>query len=497
MQVRDFRAFEDSGVLQLGPINVVVGPNNAGKSSLIRALALLQEGLPADSRDVRLGRPAGEITLSVEDIASPWPSEGSDGPVDLRLLPNGGVTMELEIPTEARVGVNRFPNSEPSNFIYPFFSGRKTAAYDQTVNQGTTLAVGADLRHLPAKLARLSNPDFPSHEQYRAACEAVLGFVITAIPAPAGQQAGIYVGSGGASIPMEAMGEGVANVIGLLVDLTLADRKLFLVEEPENDIHPQALKALLDIVIESSARNQFVVSTHSHIVVRQLGGTTGAKVFYVRAEGLPPTATVQTLETTGERIEVLSDLGYELWDFDLWEGWIILEESSAERIVRDYLVQWFAPRLSRARTLAAGGQSAVSPTFDDFNRLFRFTHLEERYRNRAWVLVDGDEEGRRIVDDLRQRYTTWHPRQFRALSEGDFERYYPDRFADQVATALSQTGQVKREAKRALLAGVREFCDAEPEAARDEFADSATEVIRVLGEIEHELYPTDEPYASF
>ena len=41
------------------------------------------------------------------------------------------------------------------------------------------------------------------------------------------------------------MGEGVANIVGLLVDLCLAENKLFLIEEPENDIHPKALKGLL------------------------------------------------------------------------------------------------------------------------------------------------------------------------------------------------------------------------------------------------------------
>jgi len=486
VRVRNFRAFEDSGALDLGAINVIVGPNNAGKSSLIRALALLQEGLPLGGGDVRLGTDASTISMEVEEIASPWP-ERPDGTVDINLSSQGGFSIELGGPSVALVGVNRFPNSEPTNFIYPFFSGRKVAAYEPSVTQNTTLAVGPDLRHLPAKLARLSNPDFPAHGRYREACEAVLGFVVTAIPAPNGQQAGVYVGTGGASIPMEAMGEGVANVVGLLVDLTLAQGKLFLVEEPENDIHPQALKALLDRVVESSSRNQFVVSTHSHIVVRHLGSPSDARVVYVESEGLPPIASIRALDSTAERIEVLSDLGYDLWDFDLWEGWLILEESSAERILRDLLIPWFAPQLARVRTVSAGGQSGVPPTFDDFNRLFRFTHLEERYRDRAWVIVDGDAEGHRIVEQLRGRYTTWDPRQFRTWREEDFEHYYPSPFAGRVATTLALSGRAKREAKATLLTNVLDCSAADEQGARDLWAESAAEVIEVLTEIERQL----------
>jgi len=63
------------------------------------------------------------------------------------------------------------------------------------------------------------------------------------------------------------MGEGLANIVALLSELAVNSGKLFLIEMPENDLHPQALKALLDLILESSKRNQFIISTHSNIVV--------------------------------------------------------------------------------------------------------------------------------------------------------------------------------------------------------------------------------------
>jgi predicted ATPase len=46
------------------------------------------------------------------------------------------------------------------------------------------------------------------------------------------------------------------------------------IEEPETDLHPRALHGLLDLIVQSAAEhnNQFVISTHSNIVVRHLGG---------------------------------------------------------------------------------------------------------------------------------------------------------------------------------------------------------------------------------
>ena len=53
----------------------------------------------------------------------------------------------------------------------------------------------------------------------------------------------------------------------MLAEITLAKNKLFLIEEPENDLHPKALKALLELILESSASNQFVISTHSNTLI--------------------------------------------------------------------------------------------------------------------------------------------------------------------------------------------------------------------------------------
>src|SRR5206468_1389449 len=72
-------------------------------------------------------------------------------------------------------------------------------------------------------------------------------------------------------------------------------------------------------------------------------------------------------DAPAERRAVLEELGYELIDWDLWEGWLFLEESSAERIIREYLIPWFVSELGgRVRTISAGGVYRVAPRFDDF-----------------------------------------------------------------------------------------------------------------------------------
>lgn len=500
LRVQNFRSFVDSGVLDLGPINVMIGPNNAGKSSLLRAIYALQQGVGDLSPDSRSGAESPRIDMSLRELhtAQAWgmpgnsPNEGT-----LALLQRDLGRVELTPRGEATRGVEKLPDREPLHAIVPILARRKTVSYNEDVGEQQALLVSSNLRTLAAKLSRLGNYAFPVGQQYRDTCERILGFVVTAVPSPNGQRPGVYLPDR-STLPLDQLGEGVPNLVGILADLALSEDKIVLIEEPETDLHPQALKALLDLIEVSATvnRNQFMISTHSNIVLRQLGAADDARVFYVDAERgpLPITAQVEEIaRTPGARLRVLRDLGYSFSDFDLWDGWLILEESSAERIIRDYLVPWFAPRLARVRTLSTKGNSAVEPTFEDFHRLVRFTHLEEAYRNAAWVRVDGDEEGLRIVDRLRERYDTWEPDRFGTFPARRFEDFYPEAFRERVAALEGLGRQELREAKRELLDDVRAWLDEDEERGKTALAASASAVIADLETISQQLAASETP----
>ena len=55
------------------------------------------------------------------------------------------------------------------------------------------------------------------------------------------------------------MGAGLSGTLSLIVGLSVAKDQLFIIEEPEDDLHPAALKELLDAIAESSQSNQFII----------------------------------------------------------------------------------------------------------------------------------------------------------------------------------------------------------------------------------------------
>lgn len=500
IRLKNFRSFVDSGSIPLTQINVLVGPNNAGKSTILRGLHQLQIGLADLCADVRVGTPESRIEVDlVEGLSTKsWSVLESDAPfqfvAQIQSPDRRGGTLSFVVTQNGRnqAGEVRLPPTEPNHFIVPFLSKRKAAGYQEDIREQHVLSIAPDVSNLAARLSRLGNSGFPFHDAYAKACLSILGFVVTAVPSQSGQRPGVYFPDG-ATLPIDQLGEGVPNIVHLLTSLAVSEGKLFLVEEPENDLHPQALKGLLDLIISSSVKNQFVISTHSNIVVRHLCSSSDSNLYRVR----PKTATLpveseieQVPRDPDARLGVLAELGYALSDFDLWDGWLVLEESSAERIIRDYLIPWFFPSLSRVRTISSGGTGKVSSTFEDLNRLFLFAHLTPVYRQSCWVFVDGDEAGQQAICRLKERFPPERHDRFRQLSQPAFEYYYPEKFQDGVSSTLAISDERRRrELKLQLLNDVRAWLDSDPDRGRLALQKSAAEVIALLGEVAASLLP--------
>jgi len=274
------------------------------------------------------------------------------------------------------------------------------------------------------------------------------------------------------------------------VELLMAEGKTYLIEELENDLHPAALRILLQLVERSIANgSQFIVSTHSNHVVRYLGCISDARIYQVERinDSMPPESRLCSLPNEpAARRELLNSLGYELLDYDLFSAWLILEESSAEVIVREYLIPMFAPKLNgRIRTIGANGADDVEPRFADLQRLMTFVHFEPIYKKRAWVWCDGDSAGRAAIEKLRGSFKTWPQEHFVALDAEAFESYYPEVFAADVSQVFAIADRrERRTAKVALCQSVKLWLDADKERAKTALAESAHPVIVRLKSIE-------------
>lgn len=494
------KSFEDSGEISFSKnLNVLTGINNSGKSAVLRALYLLQDGGSLKPNDVRIGHDSAELNLTISDLSEGYLLKHSKDifvgdEARIKFSTTGGAWNGQVLDAKGRAAqFNPFPQQEPENFIYPILSKRKVVEFSDQVNKSSTVSVRENFSNLVSKIDSISRPTDPKYDEYDKFCKEIIGFTVATAMTSGGKGAG-YVIDSNKYIPLEAMGEGLPNLVAIIASLVLAERKLFLIEEPENDIHPGALKGILRLIIKRSKVNQFIITTHSNIVTKYLGSEAGAKIHNIsvkRVKGLFTSKYEIVDDTPESRRRVLEDMGYELMDYDISKGWIFLEESSAQTIIETYLIKWFAKKLDGAiKILSCDGVSKVSPKFEDINRLFLFTHLEPMYKNRAWVLVDGDGVGKAAVATLKAAYTPsgWKEENFRSFSKTDFELYYPPQFLREARSAISIQGrEEKRKAKAELLKKVLKWVEEDEKRAKKEFQESASEVIEILSEIESKI----------
>jgi hypothetical protein len=246
---------------------------------------------------------------------------------------------------------------------------------------------------------------------------------------------------------------------------------------------------MLNLIIESSKKNQFIITTHSNIVAKYLGSIEGSKLFETKMElqNKLPLCTIREVENKpNEKRKVLENLGYELYDFDLWEGYLILEESSAESVIQ-YLIKWFVPESqNKLRTISAQGKDKVEAKLEDFGRLLTFLNSEPIYLNKTWVILDNNAEN--IIDTIKEKFIKWNKEQFKTFSKDDFEEYYPQAFKERFENIISNVPKKnRREEKEKLTKDLMKWIEENEDEAKRLFENSAKEVIDLLKQIKLNL----------
>jgi hypothetical protein len=491
LKINGVRCFEMAEFAFSKGINLLVAPNNGGKTTVLRSIYAIQksdemaQNFVAPNR--RAGREFGEVTMELSDLIHKYRSlmaGAVSGKVTLR-----GNDRHLGEPSKKQNGeAILLENAAPNNWIFPYLARRKIGQLQHTVTLPNVVAVNEISHHLYAKIDSVIGGY--DGDEFKKACKDIFGVAIATRASQDGKEAGVY-GGRQYFISVENLGEGTRNVLRLLVDLFTSNQgHLFLIEEPETDLHPAALKRLLEVIMDASAKHQFIISTHSNIVVKMLGGVETTKIFSLTPvpDKEIPTSTVKEVDGYDARMKLLEELGYDLFDMGLYSGYLLLEESSAERIINDLLIPEFAPTLAtKLRTIACGGVTKVEKRFEEFLRLFVFLHKSPVYFQKAWVLVDGG-EGTEIVTRLKENFKTWTPEHFTALNNTDFELYYPDKFKFLAHDVLKiEKKEDKRNAKKDLLEKVVSWIQTNRLEAKRAFESSAAEVIDYLKTIEKKL----------
>ena len=489
IRIVGIRCFDDTDTFNFGrKFNLIVGQNNSGKSTILRSILNFQ-GIFLDYEDVRPECEQSGVEIQLCDVKDT--DQFSIGrqriakfPLILNLLGDPFNVGAIIGPVVVGLGQHAIPSSRPNHKLVPFLAKRKASGFSEVINANALTPITGTLQNLYSNVDLLATAGHPRHQAYLEATRQILGLTITTKPSNGGKVAGFYFNDD-KFITLDRMGDGVTEIIALITELCLSQDKIFILEEPETNLHPKGLKALLGLVRKASEHNQFIIATHSNVVVRELGGEEESKVFGVYREGDGPNSPSRVEEverSPAGHMQLLRELGYEFTDFSLFEGWLFLEESSAEKVVRDILVPFFVPKLKgRLRTFSAAGVDNLEPTVAEFRRLMTFIHLEPAYEGRLWVRADGDDAGQNVCVKMRATFPNLDEQALSTFVQPQFEYYYPAKFAEAIEQTLAIEGKkARRTAKATLLNQVLDWTKENPEEAKVAWAESAAEVVELL-----------------
>ena len=185
-------------------------------------------------------------------------------------------------------------------------------------------------------------------------------------------------------LPARLLGAGLSQAIMLAAAAITHSQTLFLVEEPEANLHPKLQRELLTFL--QSTPNQFIIATHSATL---LDAAEGSAIFHLQLDA--SRATVAAVCPQPEHVrQVCHDLGYRASEL-LQANCVLWVEGPSDRI---YLLHWLAqlaPKFRENRDFAVMfyGGSLLRHLDASDEQVDNFISLRWLNRFHA-VLIDSD-----------------------------------------------------------------------------------------------------------
>ncbi len=287
----------------LTPLHALIGPNDSGKSTALRALRTVvgDENFgpnnPWGTFDPRIDPKNGSTSIglryddrlayviqfkegSVEELVydgegvvaadgASWNESGmqkrkdaSPHVISLRTRLTTATMVRFD-PDSLRAPAELIPESRGIAFADERGTGL-ASVFDAILNRDSEAfaKIQADVRSLFPSVAKLGLINVSSSQKEIAITLA-----------------------DGTRVGAKAMSEGLLYYLGFAALKHIDGSRLYLVEEPENGLHPARIAEVMGVLREISKTNQVVIATHSPLVVNELEGNEISMVTRDPTEG--------------------------------------------------------------------------------------------------------------------------------------------------------------------------------------------------------------------
>lgn len=449
--LKNYKCFNEEGIFieRVFPINVVIGKNNSGKSSILDLILFLTK---PNNEFLKLGRADknADVILSEfmdEDLIKSSFNRNANG----GQIPGNHQQYGLNfIGKKISYRITNVQNKPANQFIsvnWKFVDYAKRY-FQNYVSRTNYPLIGKQFSHITAE--RDIVPESPAnHDKYdvtkngTGATQLIQGIINNAsldsslIEEALLEELNLIVkpdinferiltqridnskweiffdDNNNNRVALSKMGSGIKTVLLVLLNLIIRpiiegqkpSSYVFAFEELENNLHPSLQRRLYHFIKNYSAKNNcyFFITTHSNIVIDSIGLDQNSQIIHVQNEGNE--ALVKAVESFDDQKEILKDLEVKASDI-LQANGIIWVEGPSDRVYINKWISLINPNLKEGLHYAImfyGGRLLSNLSFENewFNN--DFIPLLKINTN-AMVVIDKDRKKmNQKVSETKQR----------------------------------------------------------------------------------------------
>jgi len=270
--LENFKSFGAKQTLELLPLNVLIGPNDAGKSNLLEAIRWLQKPHKADTRAIWDGAEKPSLTIDAEYF---FPKEL--GGLRHRLLVDG--TLERLDRVKEHIESVYPEAGEGDESIGRIWL---RAALQQVYFYDT---LEADDDDLAERLYSYGHTPEIKRERLEALRIINKNIEDVSVSFDDDGNPDVVITLSGNDFPLSQCSDGLRSWLYLIALLcTPSLPRLLCIEHPECGLHPDVLPKLAELLKAASERTQVIVTTHSETLLDALSDVPESVVVVEKGE---------------------------------------------------------------------------------------------------------------------------------------------------------------------------------------------------------------------
>lgn len=329
IKIKRFKNIEESN-LELDRINILIGSNNSGKSSILQAIQFAvsvaqtsslersavwrnQERMPTSIspnqliyspfRDIFALAPNRDLREEIEYaiLINFEDTNSMNAEISVRKGRNKNITIELKGRT---LGEELRKIEEPFSIFVPGLAGIPSAEEYKTPGIVRKAAARGDANNVFRNVLYLLYQDSNNWRRFIEDFQIIFPNMDISIQFNPSRDEYIdtTIQIEGKTLPIDAAGTGVLQAIQILSYINVYKPKVLLLDEPDSHLHPNNQRKLANMLIRLAESRDFqiILSTHSRHMIDEFNGS--AKMHWVRDGGIID-------NNTFDEVSVLLDLG--------------------------------------------------------------------------------------------------------------------------------------------------------------------------------------------